>query len=228
MPIPLTRYILIKDNYCCCYLGNSPEYIVALRLIKPQIEKQLPGLNLWISCRDEFLYLLKGETNVIPLSELNEQKSNLSYIREIRNNTYDHSIFELMTQSELKIESAQSSNYSNNPRTKLCLVCPEGIPPTKSLNKNSTDELVSKVSEAGYTPIVLGSDVHQSLDTIEIRPRGVEKFGYLESAGWVIGVENEYVFLGPSKGVKTTLMKSGVGLSLFKNLFPGAEIIESV
>ncbi len=223
MPMPFPHYVQIKDNYCCLYLGNAPEYVVALRLLKPQVEKQLPGLKFWIGCRDEFKYLLAGESQTILLSEIENRKNEFAYIREIRNNKSSHSVLDLMVQSEIQIEPVINEVASNLP--KICLICPEGIDPTKSMSKASIGIATSEVSKRGYTPVVVGSDIHYSVDDIKLRPKGDDKIEYINSAGWVIGVENEYLFLGASKGLKTTLVKSGVGTSLLKQLFPHAEIV---
>jgi hypothetical protein len=224
MPTPFPHYVRIKDNYCCLYLGNAPEYVVILRLLKPQIEKQLPGLKLWIGCRDEFKYLLAGESQVVLLSELEKRKNEFSHIREIRNNASTHSLFDLMSQSELKIEPVIKSDPSDEMCLKACLICPEGIEPTKSMSEASVKICTTEVAKKGYTPIVIGSDMHKSLTCINLRPEGEEKLKYVKAAGWVMGVENEYLFLGAANGAKVTLVKSGVGTSLFKQLFPHADV----
>lgn len=225
MPISFHQYTKSKDNYCCCYLGNSPEYIVLLKLLKPQIEKQLPGLNFWITCRDEFKYLLNNESNTLTLKDFDNYKQNFSYVRELRNNHKSHSVYDLMIESDLKVNSV--CDTVSGEKSKLCLVCPEGIEPTKSLKEESLKLLVNKVTAMGYTPIVLGSDIHYSLN-IKIRPKESEKLKYIENAGFVIGVENEYLVLSAIKGIKTTLIKSGVGENLFKSLFPLIEVVQSI
>lgn len=221
MPISFHQYTKTKDNYCCCYLGNSPEYIVLLKLLKPQIEDQLPGLKFWIACRDEFKYLLGDEPNTLTLTNLDKNKDNFSHIRELRNKHKSHSVHDLMIESELEIKPVSKTANENS---KLCLVCPEGIEPTKSLSDQALKSLVEKVKSIGYTPIVVGSDIHYSLN-IKIRPKDNEKLKYVETVGCIMGVENEYLSLGAAKGIKTRLIKSGVGTGLFKSLFPLMEVV---
>lgn len=223
MPVPFPHYVRIKDNYCCNYLGIAPEYVVALRLLKPQIEKQLPGLKLWIGCRDEFGYLLAGESQVVFQSEMEKRKNEFAYIREIRNNATSHSILDLMVQSEIKIEPIPKK--IGDVSEKICLICPEGIEPTKSMSEASLDIAAHEAARLGYTPIVVGSDVHHSIKKIHLRPQGEDKIKYAKAAGWIVGVENEYLFLGASSSIKITLVESGIGTSLFKKLFPYTEVI---
>lgn len=191
------------------YLGDSLEYVVSLKLLRPQIEAQLPGIKVWISCQDEYLYLLEDELNIVSYTELEKCKSNFAYIREIRNDCTKHSILKLMEESNLKI----SPIAKNSKKSGMCLICPEGIQPVKSL-------MPSKIPNQA---IIVGSDIHYSLD-IKIRPKGKDKLKYIEEASWIIGVENEYLFLGAAKGIKTTLLKTGIGDKLFKEMFPDSEI----
>lgn len=225
MPMSFQKYFKIKDNYCCCYLGNSPEYVLFLKLLKPQIEKELAGLNFWIACRDEFTYLLDDEPNTLSLTELSNRKNDFSYVRELRNNNKSHSILNLMNESKLPIRPIQEKIIEN--KSKLCLVCPESIEPTKSLNEHQLKTILNNVSSSGYSSIVLGSDIHYSLD-IKIRPKNKDKFNYVENVGCIVGVENEYLVLGAVKGIRTKLINSGNGSVLFKSLFPFVEVIESV
>lgn len=217
MPIHFPHYVQIKDKYCCYYLGNSPEYVVALRLLKPQIEEQLPGLKLCIGCLECFKYLLEDEKDVT----FNVNKKEFAYVREIRNNSLKHSILSLMEESNLKINPVSKINSKKGG---LCLICPEGIEPTKPMTQSDIATWKEKAIQLGYAPIVVGSDVHHSL-SISIRPNGNEKFKYLEEANWLIGVENEYILLGATKGIKTTLIKTGIGHTLFKQLAPGIEVV---
>jgi hypothetical protein len=46
-----------------------------------------------------------------------------------------------------------------------------------------------------------------------------------ESAGWVIGVENEQLYEAAAAGKHVTLIPTGFGENLFKKMFPGAQIL---
>lgn len=218
MSFAFPQYVNIKDNYCCCYLGYNTEYIVQMNLLRRSIEKQLPGLKMFISCRDEFLYLLEGNDQIIPSSMIEAHKSNFAYIREI---TYKHlhPIQHLMEESDLKITPIQCLAPR---KTGIVLIAPEGLMPTKSLTKNQLTVLLEKTSK--QHPLVVGSDIHNVLD-IKLRPSGKEKLNYLQEASLVIGVENEYTFLAPLMGATTQLIDTGVGKKLFQKMYPGSKVI---
>lgn len=224
MPIPFPHYACIKDHYCCFYVGSAPEYVVILRLLRPQIEFQMPGLKLHIGCRDEFRFLLDGDSNCVFSSEIEKKKIEYAYIRELRNDNFKHTLLSFMEESGLKISPISLESTTNKG---LCLICPEGINPTKAINAISIEMATQKVKNLGYSPLVLGSDINASLD-LKIRPSGKDKLSYIKEASWVLGVENEYTYLAASQGIRTTLVATGVGTNLFKQLFPKAEIIESV
>jgi hypothetical protein len=57
-----------------------------------------------------------------------------------------------------------------------------------------------------------------------------QKAGYTLSndpfnAGWVIGVENYPLFLAASRGLKTSLIPTGLGTDLYKTMFVRGEIL---
>jgi hypothetical protein len=218
MGLPFPHYVRVKDRYCCHYLGNSPEYVVALKLLKPQIEAQLSGLELHIACRDELYYLLEDEPNTTRISKLD--KNEYSYVRELSNDQNTHSILKLMEESALNIFPISTIAKKEKG---FCLICPEGIHPVKSLKQTTLDFMQTEIEKKGYKPIVLGSDVHHSLN-IKIRPYTKEKYKYIDEASWVIGVENEYLFLGAAKGLKSTLFVTGVGENLCRKMFPLMEL----
>lgn len=84
MPIPLPKYAKIKDNYCIGYFGTDPNVVQQLKRARPFIEKELPGLKLFISCPDEMVPLL-GEDRVVPGSQLAAQvdECRFAYYREL-------------------------------------------------------------------------------------------------------------------------------------------------
>lgn len=222
MLMPFPQYVRVKDNYCCLYLGDAAEYVVGLKLLKPQIEEQLPGLRFWIGCNDNFNYLFENHDEVVFSNEFD--KTRFAYVREMRNDSTTHPLIKLMDESNLKIKPVCKIKEK---KVGQCLICPEGISPTKSLKHLEVEELKEKAIKKGYSPIVLGSDIHHCLE-IKNRPCGRDKNTYIEGSSWIIGVENEYVLMGAVKGVKTTLIKTGVGHSLFKQLSPETEVVESV
>lgn len=175
---------------------------------------------MYICCRDNLLYLLEGEQNVLPSSAL--VQTDYAYVRDIANEHTKHAILELMEESHLTIKPISLPNAF---KRGLCLLCPEGVPPVKSLSKVDLNKYMELVKASGYKCLILGSDIHYSLD-LELRPSGKDKFSYLEKAVWVIGVENEYLFLGAAAGLKCSLLKSGNGSEIFLKMFPHSDIID--
>jgi hypothetical protein len=220
MSCAFPQYAKIKDNYCCLYLGNNAEYVVQLKILRPSIEKQLPGLKLYIACRDSLFYLLENEPRVIRSSEVDSFKHKFAYVREIvfKNS---HPILDFMEESNLEIESIQSKNLSSG----IGLICPEGLMPTKPLTENNVEYLKTWVKQQGFSPVVVGSDIHATLN-IDYRPCGKEKIDQINEASMVVGVENEYLFLAGSLGKATVLVPTGLGTNLYKKLFPKNKIMK--
>lgn len=219
MSVAYPEYVKIKDNYCCCYLGNTAEYVVQLKLLRPYIEKQLPGVRLYLSCRNSFFYLLEDEPRCLPANELNDYRRTFAYIRELSFKT-KHPVLEFMEESQLEIPAIAQ------PVTKqggLALICPEGMQPTKCLTPEQVSSLTKQVERMGYSPVVLGSDTHSVL-SISQRPHGHSKWDYIRMASFVAGVENEYLFLAAARGVDTLLVPTGVGAELYKKMFPNNKV----
>ena len=88
MPIPLPKYAQIKNNYCVGYLGTNSQIVLQLKRARPFVEKEFPGLKLFIACQDSLQHLLEGEEHVIPSSQLQEQVSGyaFAYYRQLDEN----------------------------------------------------------------------------------------------------------------------------------------------
>lgn len=221
MGISFPQYVGVKNKYCCAYLGDSPDYVISLKLIKPQIEKHFPEIQFFISCKDNLMYLLEGESQIISISDLNHKKSEFSYIRDVRNDFKQHSILEFIEESFMLEAICETSNFEKG----ICLICPEGVPPVKPLTYEQIENYKKKLQKEGNVVLILGSDVHSTLSDIKIRPIGHEKFTYISEAKLVIGVENEYTMLAASQGKRVLLDGSGLGVRLYKNMFPKIELI---
>ena len=77
----------------------------------------------------------------------------------------------------------------------------------------------------GYSPLVVGSDINEVLK-IENRPYGKEKIDYIDNSAIVVGVENEYLFMSGSKNKPTFLVPTGLGESLYTQMFPDGKILK--
>jgi hypothetical protein len=99
--MPLSQYAKVKDRYCICYLGPSREVVEHLIAIRPHIEKELPGIDVYLACRDKFLYLAEGVSRIIGQSKLVEKKRQFGYIRELKTQHGQNPVESLLLESEL-------------------------------------------------------------------------------------------------------------------------------
>lgn len=220
MSIALTHYAKVRNHYCLSYSGRLPDYVVLLRTIRPHLRTAYPELRLFISCRDELMYLMESEEDVIPYSTLHDRKYEFAYIREISTSVNPpHSILSLIEES---IPGFKSGPVESKTSGRWCLVCPDGGLPTKGFP--NSQKLKSYAEAKGYRAIVLGSDLHPGSAAVDSRP-GQDKLAYLLDADWVIGVENEYLFEAVRRNIKTTLVPTGIGTNLYKLLCPHGEIM---
>ena len=198
MSLPFVKYCEIKDKYCLVYLGSSKEYLVQLRLLIPQIEEQIKGIEIHVCCRDEYINILKSD-KTLPYSQINFNQNKFAHIRELKYNTEtrEHPILSLIKESSIEIKPI--INKENN-KSKKCKIVSTGILPIQNIN--SIDNIKTKAANMGFV---------------------VSEEDY-KNAELVIGVESEEVFESAAMGKRTILIESGVGTELFKKMFPLCEI----
>lgn len=201
MTVAFPQFAKTKDNYCIAYYGNNNEYVVQLLYLADAIEKELPGIRLYIACKNNLSHLRKhfSTNRLILAQEIN--RSNFAYVRELKFDFQTHPVETILKESEIKL----SHLTSPTPRslTNKCVICPTSLPPTKSIE--DTQIIWEKAIKEGYEP------------TLEQNITG---------AGWVIGVESEILYLAAAKGIRTTLIPSGIGTNFYKRLFPKNEILD--
>jgi hypothetical protein len=202
MPIPLPSYVKIKDKLCIAYFGNSNEYLIQLKLLRPYIERTFYGLHIYIACDDSVFNLLENEKNVVKRSEFKE--SNYGHTKHINCNMQDHPIEVLFSESDIEIPII---TLENNQKSKKCLIYPHGNYPTKSLTEEQIKKLTKIYKNQGFQ---------------------VEIDGKLDFNSMIIGVENEQLFLAASNNAKTILINTGIGSNLFKKMFPKNEILNHI
>lgn len=93
--IPLPTYAKIKDRYCVGYFGDSEDVLTDLLKARPVVERELPGISLYICCADEKAHMFKDK--VIPKSKLPEMIKEIAYFRELNG----MSVAELLEESEI-------------------------------------------------------------------------------------------------------------------------------
>ena len=199
MATALPYYAKIKDRYCIAYFGFSTEYIIQLRLLRPNIEKTLPGLQMYIACNDNVFQLLQGEERVLTKSQLSNYDRSFAYIRELRCDMTSHPVEKLMKESDIPL----SIKAINQDGSKECFIVKEGNLPTKSLTEAQVEEAKRYAAQQGY---ILSNNINL--------------------AGWVIGVESEALFQAAANGIKTTLIPTGLGTLLYKNMFFCGEVLK--
>lgn len=204
MAFPLPDYAKIKDKYCICYTGNNIEYIVQLLYLRPHIEEELPGIQIYIGYPSRHEHLVEGHARVVRAEDIDPKKREYAYIRQIRCDQISHPVENLLEESRLTLPTLETPTLVQT-EIKRCAIYPKGGLPTKWLTQQQTDNLFHLCRGKGYQPVLEGD---------------------LETVGWVIGVENAPLFQAACKGIKTSLVPTGVGTRLYQRLFPTGEILK--
>ncbi len=198
--IKFSQYAKVKNNYCLCYFGYSDEYLVQLRLLKPVLERHFPGITLCFGCKDDKTHLLCGCDPILKISEIKINRHNFAHIREIRLQD-THPIEDLLVESGITNFVIQ---HSILPRTTdRCVIIKDGAYPTKPIERNDLDRLKSWAAHQGYQ-VEVGKDI--------------------TDVSWVVGVESVQLFEAAAKGIRTTLVPTGIGTRLYKLMFPKSEV----
>jgi hypothetical protein len=200
MGIPFTEYVKIKDKFCLRYVGGNTEYIAQLQALRPQIEQEMPGLKLFIACADSEYPRFQNDPQIICVTQLNQQRNKFGYIREFANNLQQHPVLKLLEESKIPIRPVETPIP---PITTKCVICPYGSPPVQSLKNEEITFFETLAESKGFNP-----EVDENI----------------EDSGWVIGVENRPLFEAAINGIKTTLIPTGLGVELYKKMFPLGEV----
>jgi hypothetical protein len=196
MGIPLPNYAKIRNNCCIAYLGHASEYIIQLNCLLPYIEAALPGLDIFLCCRDEIISWFDNP-KIFPAFQFSERKSDFAFIKQLNCDMENHPVLDLLEES--KIKYGPVTTPLNPDFSKRCVICPNATLPAKSLSDVQVDKATQMAKQKEY-------DVEVTDD--------------ITGAGWVIGVENTSLFLAASQGIKTSLVPTGPGTQLYKTMFP--------
>jgi hypothetical protein len=182
------------------YVGNCNEYLVQLKLIRPSIEKIYSGIEIYLACKDDAYYLLEDSPKTLKASEY--VKERYGYTRELFCDMQTHPVEELLRESNIpKLLIRTEQKKGGN----LCSIYPFGASPTRSLSREQIEKVEKYVVSKNMQPVINGG---------------------LESAAWVIGVENEFTALAPTQGIKTTLIPTGIGENLYKSLYYNLDVFK--
>jgi len=98
MAIPLTHYVRIKNNYCVGYFGSDKNVILKLIKSRPIIEKELPGVRIYIACNEEMSEILAGEVRVVYGPEVYDLRDKVAHFRELE---LDETVEDLLNESNI-------------------------------------------------------------------------------------------------------------------------------
>jgi len=202
MPIPFDKYLKAKDRYCIGYFGNCAEYIVQLSYLRPHIEKQLTGLEIHLSCKDELYHLLSNQSNTWPWSIYKDTKREFGHVREMTSDLMSHPVLTIMEESSLQFPPPPSIAKPNT----RCVLWTKGILPTKNLDPGDIPYFKNKLSIMGYEVVI-------------DQPQGV---------GCVAGVESEFLYSSAAHGLMTYLIPTGIGTELYRKMFPNRGVLEKI
>lgn len=197
-----SKYCKIKNNYCICYFGSADEYLLQLKFLKPIIEQYYKGIKIFIGCIDEKISIIEKFDEKFKMSEFKLKRYDFSHIKEIKFNGRNHPIEEFLEKSEIK--QFVVCNKLNEEYSTKCVIVTKGNYPTNSLENYKIDKLKKIARQNGFDPVLDES---------------------INDAGLVMGVESYNLFLAASKGIKTTLVPTGLGTRLYKNMFPLGDIM---
>ena len=194
--VALSHYAKIINNIGFCYFGHAPEYVVALNYLLPIIRQKYPELTISLYVRDEFVCFGGSPESAL-------ERAHYAIIKEFKiDPAGDHVIFTFIKDAGLSFPTLPITSTGTT-----CLICPHAVFPASSFTPSQIETLVRIAHDRGYHPKVAAS-------TDEI-----------DSAAWVVGAENEYVFLAAARGIRSVLMPSGPGTELYRTMFPHGEIL---
>jgi len=197
--IGLTEYSALKNDICLIYNGWCDEYLLQLDILKPFIEKQ-KNISIFISCRNDKKILFPDKDYFVPSSDLGNYKFGFTY--EITFDGQNHPIDNFL--KLLSIDKIENKKIEKDSITNLCVLLTKGNYPTKNLNSDQINFLNKIAKQKGYDVVVDQS---------------------IFNAGLVMGVESFDLFKAASLGIETCLFDTGLGLNLFKKMFPYFETI---
>lgn len=198
MALAFPSYSKIRNRYCVAYYGPCAEFVLQLLYLRPAIEKELPGLELYISCSDNCRNFISDNTKIIFASEINDRKKEVAYLRELRCDLKTHPVWQWIQESQLTLKFLEPPEQKGI-ITKTCVICKNFILPTKPIP--DINRLITWITGQGFA---ISEDISQ--------------------ADWVVGTENEQLFAAAMRGIKTTLVPTGLGTDLYRNLFPSGEL----
>ena len=202
MNLHLPKYREVKDKFCVCYFGPCNEYVTLFLGLRPQVEAELPGLRLYIGCKDS----LYGPENTVPESVISQMirepwGTGFGHIREVRCNMQDHPVEQFFRESNITLKPVE---HKPDPDNRVIQLYPNGTSPTRSLNQSQIDAITQKYTKLGYV---------------------VRQNGPWNDVGMVVGVESVSFWEAALAGKSSILCNAGLGTGLFRVICPWGDVI---
>lgn len=194
------KYLGIKDKFCIYYYGLFNEFALQLIYLRPTIEKELPGLELYISCKNELKSIIGNPPRVVYKDDF--QEYHYAHSQELRFNQVDHPVMKLLEDSNISLSKIHENIYDI--KNSKCTIITNNFAPFGSLTSDQIKNITELAQTEGYT---------------------VEVNGTWNNSGWVIGVESQSLYLAAMQGIRCSLVPVGLGTKLFKKMFPKGEIL---
>jgi hypothetical protein len=218
---PFSQYAKSIDNVCFLYNGLIPEYVVQLDYLLPFLRKSYPDLKFGLVVRDEFICLSYYEAT--PRSQVLD--GYYSFVKEFKTNpSGPHPILNFIQGTSISFPKLELNQGGT-----ICLICPDAAYPSNPMTSQQVDRAKQFIKSNGCEPIVVQSDLHPTSGiTGDIRPSGLDKLTLVTDACWVVGAENEFVFMAAARGIRSGLIPTGNGTELYKLMFPHGEVYERI
>lgn len=172
-----------------------------LKFLRPYIEQQFKGIQIYLACKDESFYLLADEPRVVKKSFFD--KNDYCYVRNIVINMEKmiHPVHELFIESDIKIPKFEITSGINSNHA---IIMTKGITPTKSLSNTEVEKIKKFCDLKGWT---------YDIDN------------FTSQNCHIISVENEFFAKNILSGKKCILIDSGLGTNFYKSIFMNLEVI---
>lgn len=166
------------------------------------MESTFPGIQVYLSCRDEHMYLLKDQEKTICKTDLKDAKNKFAYIREIYCDLTKHPVESFMNESDIPIKTNCLPKVEKPSSSVLITRC---VPPVKNLTHKQIKEILEILKNRHLVPAI-----NKPIDQYDL----------------VVGVESEEIYEAAALGKQIILIPTGFGENLFKSMFPWIEIMK--
>jgi len=101
MAKPLFEYISIKNKYCIGYFGNDSSLVLDILNSRKFIEKEFPGLQIYLSFKNEMQDMVKGSKNIILESNIPSFSGKVAYFRNLEEKS---DLIKILEESNIKVD----------------------------------------------------------------------------------------------------------------------------